>query len=105
MGSEQRPENSSIGWPANGEHVSARRFSMRFRTLLNLRCRRSIKSPDIGKGLATLVNSQPAPLLGPAHLYDQDGLRSCHNHEFMDDPHFQASYRRGVQAAGVRDYN
>jgi hypothetical protein len=37
------------------------------------------------------------------HVYDQDGLRSFHNHEFMDDPAFQAAYARGVQAAGM-DY-
>jgi hypothetical protein len=38
------------------------------------------------------------------HVYDQDGLRSEHNHEFMDDPAFKAAYARGVQAAGM-DYN
>lgn len=43
--------------------------------------------------------------LGADHVYDQDGLRSFHNHEFMDDPFFQAAYLRGVQAAGGRDYN
>lgn len=36
-------------------------------------------------------------------VYDQDGLRSRHNHEFMHDPEFQAAYARGVQAAGA-DY-
>lgn len=36
-------------------------------------------------------------------IYEQDGLRSIHNHEFMDDPVFQAAYARGVQAAGT-DY-
>jgi SAM-dependent methyltransferase len=34
------------------------------------------------------------------HLYDQDGLRSIHNHEFMDDPAFRKAYERGVRAAG-----
>jgi len=43
--------------------------------------------------------------LGADHIYDQDGLRSFHNHEFMDDPLFQAAYLRGIQAAGGRDYN
>ena len=33
-------------------------------------------------------------------VYDQDGLRSIHNHEFMDDPGFQKAYERGVRAAG-----
>jgi len=34
------------------------------------------------------------------HVYDQDGLRSIHNHEFMDDPPFRKAYARGVRAAG-----
>jgi hypothetical protein len=38
------------------------------------------------------------------HTYDQDGLRSIHNHEFMDDPLFRKAYARGVRAAG-QDYN
>lgn len=37
-------------------------------------------------------------------LYDQDGLRSFHNHEFMSDPNFQRAYARGVRAVG-RDFN
>ena len=36
--------------------------------------------------------------------YDQDGLISVHNHEFMHDPRFIAAYTRGVAAAG-QDYN
>src|SRR6186997_1537210 len=35
--------------------------------------------------------------------YDQDGLTSVHNHEFMEDPRFVAAYQRGVIAAG-QDY-
>jgi hypothetical protein len=34
------------------------------------------------------------------HVYDQDGLRSIHNHEFMVDPSFQRAYARGVKAVG-----
>ena len=34
------------------------------------------------------------------HVYDQDGLRSIHNHEFMDDSAFRKAYARGVRAAG-----
>jgi SAM-dependent methyltransferase len=34
------------------------------------------------------------------HVYDQDGLRSIHNHEFMDDPAFRKAYERGIRAAG-----
>lgn len=36
-------------------------------------------------------------------IYDQDGLRTGHNHEFMNDPWFQSAYERGLQAAGM-DY-
>jgi len=35
------------------------------------------------------------------HVYDQDKLRSQHNHEFMNDPSFQAAYARGVLATGL----
>ena len=33
-------------------------------------------------------------------VYDQDGLRSVHDHSFMNDPSFRKAYERGVQAAG-----
>lgn len=36
-------------------------------------------------------------------VYDQDGLRSAHNHDFMENPRFQAAYARGVEAVGL-DY-
>jgi hypothetical protein len=39
----------------------------------------------------------------PVEPYDQDGLRSIHNHEFMSDPRFQRAYQRGIQAVGT-DY-
>lgn len=48
---------------------------------------------------------KPAALSGPEHIYDQDGLRSIHNHEFMEDPAFQAAYARGVEATRGRDYS
>ena len=38
-----------------------------------------------------------------AHVYDQDGLRSVHNHEFMGDPSFRKAYERGIRATG-QDY-
>jgi hypothetical protein len=38
------------------------------------------------------------------HVYDQDNLRTVHNHEFMADPAFLAAYARGVRAAGGQDY-
>jgi hypothetical protein len=34
------------------------------------------------------------------HIYSQDGLRSEHLHEFMNDPAFIRAYNRGVSAAG-----
>ena len=37
---------------------------------------------------------------GEGHIYDQGGLRSIHNHEFMDDPAFLKAYERGIRAAG-----
>lgn len=33
-------------------------------------------------------------------LYDQDGLRTLHNHDFMQDPVFNSAYNRGVKAEG-----
>jgi hypothetical protein len=35
-----------------------------------------------------------------SEVYDQDGLRSVHDHSFMNDPSFRRAYSRGVQAAG-----
>jgi hypothetical protein len=32
-------------------------------------------------------------------VYDQDGLRSMHNHDFMHEPGFRRAYARGVLAA------
>jgi hypothetical protein len=40
----------------------------------------------------------------PNAIYEQDGLISHHNHDFMSDPIFLNAYQRGVKAAGV-DYN
>jgi hypothetical protein len=37
-------------------------------------------------------------------VYDQDGLRSVHNHEFMRDENFRRAYDWGVSASG-RDYH
>jgi len=55
--------------------------------------------------LGTTAKPTPRPQLHPAgHVYDQDGLRSIHNHEFMDDPSFRKAYERGVRAAG-EDYH
>ena len=48
------------------------------------------------------ASSQPSSV-GDVDVYDQDGLRSIHNHEFMSDPAFQRAYARGVAAVGA-DY-
>lgn len=37
--------------------------------------------------------------LSRAHVYDEDGLWTIHNHEFMADPAFCNAYNRGVRAA------
>ena len=36
--------------------------------------------------------------------YDQDGLWSIHNHEFMSDPLFRRAYEKGITANGG-DFN
>ena len=36
--------------------------------------------------------------------YEQDGLKSIHNNEFMEDEKFLSAYNRGVRAVGT-DYN
>lgn len=38
-----------------------------------------------------------------SNAYDQDGLRSLHNHDFLEDPAFVKAYERGCQAAS--DYH
>lgn len=48
------------------------------------------------KVVRTRRNGRPA-------VYDNDGLISTHNREFMDDPDFRRAYARGVKAAG-QDY-
>jgi SAM-dependent methyltransferase len=63
----------------------------------------------LAKALAKNKTGNVAPAAPPVsadfshaegHVYDQDGLRSIHNHEFMDDPAFRKAYERGVRAAG-----
>jgi hypothetical protein len=39
------------------------------------------------------VDAAPVP-----EVYDEDGLRSIHNHDFMADPVFVAAYQRGLKA-------
>jgi len=45
-----------------------------------------------------IVFANPSPDPG---VYDQDGLRTIHNHDFMQDPSFIRAYTRGVHAGGV----
>jgi Macrocin-O-methyltransferase (TylF) len=35
-----------------------------------------------------------------SRVYDQDGLRSVHNHDFMQEERFRRAYARGVRAVG-----
>ncbi|REJ82770.1 MAG: class I SAM-dependent methyltransferase [Acidobacteria bacterium] len=37
---------------------------------------------------------------GPRRAYDQDGLTSFHNHDFIGESDFSRAYARGVEAAG-----
>lgn len=37
-------------------------------------------------------------------VFDHDGLRTVHNHDFMIDSAFRAAYERGVAAAAGQDY-
>jgi hypothetical protein len=37
-------------------------------------------------------------------IYSHDGLRTVHNHDFMDDPAFQRAYNRGVLASKGLDH-
>ena len=34
-------------------------------------------------------------------VFDFDGLKSVHNHDFMEDPQFMSAYERGVKATGT----
>jgi len=47
-------------------------------------------------------NSPPSAIapVPPVPMYDQDGLRSVHNHDFLKDDAFIRAYARGVGAAG-----
>lgn len=43
-------------------------------------------------------------MIEEGHAYEQDGLCTLHNHEFMDEPAFQSAYARGIKATGM-DFN
>jgi len=51
-------------------------------------------------GLWARLARKIADLRSTESVYDEDGLRSFHNHDFICDPEFQRAYKRGMQAAG-----
>ncbi len=53
--------------------------------------------PDAGSEDPVSESAPPGP-------YNQDGLISIQNHDFMESPTFKAAYQRGVAAAGT-DYS
>jgi len=61
-----------------------------------------------GHAYAAISPTRQVPVIfggrAAAGAYDQDGLRSIHNHDFMLDPEFTRAYRRGAAAAGT-EYN
>jgi hypothetical protein len=64
--------------------------------------------PSVVREPVPPVVSEPVPptLKEPPSsdaTYDQDGLRSIHNHDFMQEPYFRKAYERGCRAA--TDYN
>jgi len=52
----------------------------------------------------TVHKMTPEEIKRNSEVYDQDGLSSIHNHDFMQDKYFRAAYDRGV-VANNRDYN
>ncbi len=56
----------------------------------------------IRDGTGNLREVEPELTTDP--IYDQDGLRSGHNHEFVNEPRFQAAYGRGYRATN-EDYS
>lgn len=67
-------------------------------------CATSVGSDDVTEVAAAkaVMEEQQTGADVPV-VYDQDGLRSIHNHDFMKDQRFRAAYARGVIAAG-EDY-
>ena len=45
---------------------------------------------------ANVANSVIKPAIGPPITYDQDGLRTVHNADFLDDLKFQRAMKRGA---------
>lgn len=55
-------------------------------------------------GIEARRRRTPSTLGCGTGFYDHDGLRTTHNHEFMQDPAFQSAFGRGMQSVG-RDSN
>lgn len=51
-------------------------------------------------GFTIVRKAEDVPSGEAGTYYDQDGLRTIHNHEFMLDSSFQRAYERGVRAQG-----
>jgi hypothetical protein len=43
------------------------------------------------------INRTPPVLV--SEIYDEDGLQTIHNHDFMNDPSFTEAYQRGIDAS------
>ncbi|MGA2795424.1 MAG: class I SAM-dependent methyltransferase, partial [Roseiarcus sp.] len=76
-----------------------RRYRM-WRDRQNLQLHPALDPPAEGPAPQADAGSESEQTL----VYDQDSLRTLHNHEFMSDPDFQRAYARGVKAAGA-DYH
>jgi hypothetical protein len=82
----ERPYKIDIG--AGRDSIEEMRWRMTIRTLLN----RLISMN--GYRLTRVQKSDPSHT-----SYNQDGLWSIHNHDFMSDPIFRKAYMRGCRAA------
>jgi len=58
-----------------------------------------------GYEIRRMVPPVVRPSLSPFPLYDQDSLRTTHNHDFMKDADFMAAYSRGVKADEDRQWH
>lgn len=80
-------------------------FLLGARTLIKrvIRSRYAVGARTFIQHVIRLSEQTMYKLLSADPPYDQDGLRSFHNHEFMRDPSFRKAYERGVTATGT-DY-
>jgi hypothetical protein len=51
-------------------------------------------------GYTVVKKASPIPSGNPGTYYDQDSLRTNHNHEFILDPEFAEAYQRACKAQG-----